>query len=62
MRQRLAPSAARIPISRPRTVARTSMRLATLAHAISMTSVTAPSSISIQDHTCAVSASCHGIT
>ena len=48
-RQRLAPSAARMPISRSRAVARASSRFATFAHAMSSTIPTAPSSINIQD-------------
>ncbi len=47
MRQRPAPSAARIDISRWRTEARASSRFATLAHAIRSTSVTAPIIVSI---------------
>ncbi len=37
-----------MPISRDRIVARTSIRFATFAHAMSSTSATAPSSINIQ--------------
>ena len=48
-RQRPAPSAARMPTSRSRAVARASSRFATFAHAISSTMPTAPSSISIHD-------------
>ena len=43
MRPRPAPIAARIAISRRRPVARTSSRLATFAHAMSSTKLTAPS-------------------
>ena len=46
MRPRPAPIAARMANSRLRPVARTSSRLATLAHAISSTSPTAPSIVS----------------
>ncbi len=46
IRVRLAPSAARMANSRLRPVARTSSRLATLAHAINSTNATAPSRIS----------------
>ena len=48
---REAPSAARTAISGRLTVARASMRFATFAHAMSSTSPTAPSSISIQVRT-----------
>ena len=48
-RQRPAPSAARMPTSRSRALARASSRFATFAHAISSTMPTAPSSISIHD-------------
>ena len=48
-RQRPAPSAARIPTSRSRVVARASSRFATFAQAISRTMPTAPSSMSIHD-------------
>jgi len=44
MRPRRAPSAKRMAISRRRAVARTSSRLATLAHAMRRTSSTAPRS------------------
>ena len=49
IRHRPAPSAARIEISRCRTDARASSRFATLAHAISSTSVTAPIIVTIID-------------
>ena len=48
---RLAPSAARTPISRVRAVLRASIRLATLAQAMRSTSDTAPSSISSHGRT-----------
>ena len=46
MRARPAPMAVRMAISRRRPVARTSSRLATLAHAINSTNPTAPRSTS----------------
>ena len=51
--QREAPSAARMLTSRPRALARASIRLATLTQAMSSTNPTAPSSISIHDLTLA---------
>ena len=47
IRPRPAPMAARTDISRARAVARASNRLATFAHAISRTSVTAPMAVSV---------------
>ena len=51
IRARLAPSADRMAISRWRTLARTSSRLATFAHAISRTKLTAPARIQSEDRT-----------
>jgi hypothetical protein len=58
IRHRLAPSAARVWISRPRALARASIRLATFTHAISRTAATAPSSRSIHARTLPTVASC----
>ena len=51
MRPRPAPMAARIDISRARAVARASSRLATFAHAIRSTSVTAPIAVKVTSFT-----------
>jgi hypothetical protein len=58
MRPRAAPIAARIAISRWRTVARTSSRLATFAHAINSTKLTAPTRIHSDDRTLRTIISC----
>ena len=60
MRQRPAPSAARMEISRWRTEARASSRFATLEQAISSTSVTAPIIVNITSSTC--SGSIHSLS
>ncbi len=60
MAQRLAPSAVRSANSPSRTVARTSSRWATLAHAISSTSATAPSRTSSAGRACLTTSSCSG--
>jgi len=61
-RARLAPSAVRIAISRSRTVARASNRLATFADAMSSTNATAPRSTSSAERTSPTIASSSGVT
>ena len=62
MRARLAPSANRTAISFWRAVALASWRFATLAHAMSITSPTAPSRVTRVGRTSPVSCSCIGTT
>ena len=62
IRPRPAPMAARIVISRLRTVARTSSRFATFAHAISRTKLTAPSNTHNDERTFRTMISCIGST
>ena len=60
--QREAPRAARTLTSRPRAVARASIRLATFTHAMSSTNATAPSKRNIQPRALPTIDSCSGVT
>ena len=61
-RARVAPTAARMAISRSRTVARASSRLATFTHAISSTKPTAPARISRVGRALPTRSSCSGLS